>query len=211
MTGQAAPAWPAGGAGLLERAIAYALGAVAAVTPELLPRPTPCGEWDLRRLLHHLNDSIAALHEAIDGGWVGLDPVAEDLALAADPARSFREGAARLLGAWTGAAGDDRVVVIEGLPLTAGMVARTGAIELAVHGWDVSRACGRRRPIPDALAAELLAISPLVVPAAARAPLFAARVAVAPSASPSDRLVALLGRDPATAAAGPPARPAYEP
>jgi hypothetical protein len=101
------------------------------------------------------------------------------------------------------------VVVIEGLPLTAGMVARTGAIELAVHGWDVSRACGRCRPIPDALAAELLAICSLVVPAAARAPLFAARVTVAPSASPSDRLVALLGRDPATAA-GPPARPAYE-
>ncbi len=200
MTGSGTPAWPTGGAGLLERAIAYSLGAVGAVTPALLSRPTPCGEWDLRGLLHHLNDSLAALHEAVDGGWVGLDPASVDGDLAADPVRTFRERAARLLGAWTGAVGDDRVVVVADLPLTAGVVAATGAIELAVHGWDVSWACGQRRPIPDALAAELLQLCPLLVPAGARAPLFAARVTAAPSASPSDRLVALLGRDPSTSA-----------
>ncbi|HEX6676470.1 MAG TPA: TIGR03086 family metal-binding protein [Actinomycetes bacterium] len=193
------PPWPAGGAGLLERSLAYALGSVAAVTPALLPRPTPCGEWDLRGLLHHLNDALAALHEAAEGGRVALDPAALGAGAAADPVRTFRERAARLLGAWTGAVGDDRVVVVEDLPLAAGMVAGIGAIELAVHGWDVARACGRRRPIPDALAAALLELCPLLVPARARAPLFAARVTVAPSASPSDRLVALLGRDPVAA------------
>ena len=52
----------AGGTGLLERALAYCLGAVEAVTPALLPRPTPCGNWDLRGLLHHLNGSLAALY-----------------------------------------------------------------------------------------------------------------------------------------------------
>jgi uncharacterized protein (TIGR03086 family) len=202
VTGVGVPAWPAGGAGLLERSLAYALGSVAAVTPVLLPRPTPCGEWDLRRLLHHLNDALAALHEAAVGRHVALD-LADGGDLTADPVRVFRERAARLLGAWTGALGDDCVVVVEDLPLTAGMVAGTGAIELAVHGWDVARACGRRRPIPDALAVELLALCPLLVPARVRAPLFAARVAVAPSASPSDRLVALLGRDPAASVAAP--------
>lgn len=187
----------AGGTGLLERALAYCLGAVGAVTPALLPRPTPCGNWDLRGLLHHLNDSLAALHEAAGGGRVALDPAADDDSPAADPVRIFRERAARLLGAWSGTIGDDRVVLVGDLPLAAGVVAATGAVELTVHGWDISQACGQHRPIPDALATELLELCPLLVPAGARAPLFAARVTVPPSASPGDRLVALLGRHPA--------------
>jgi uncharacterized protein (TIGR03086 family) len=187
----------AAGAGLLERALGYCLGAVGAVTPALLPRPTPCGEWDLRGLLHHLNDSLAALHEAADGGWVALDPAVAHDSSAADPVRTFREHAARLLGAWSGAVVDDRAVLVGDLPLAAGVVAATGAVELAVHGWDVSQACGQRRPVPDALATELLELCPLLVPANTRGPLFAARVTVPPSASPGDRLVALLGRDPA--------------
>jgi len=185
----------AGGAGLLERALTYCLGAVGAVTPTLLPRPTPCGEWDLRGLLHHLNDSLAALHEAADGGRVALDSAADD-SPAADPVRTFREHAARLLGAWSGTVVEDRVVLVGDLPLAAGVVAATGAVELAVHGWDVYQACGQHRPIPDALATELLELCPLLVPASARAPLFAARVTVPPSAGPGDRLVALLGRHP---------------
>ena len=157
----------AGGAGLLEQALSYCLGAVGAVTPALLPRPTPCGEWDLRGLLHHLNDSLAALHEAAHGGRVALDPAAGvgDIP-AADPVRTFRERAARLLGAWGGNAGDDRVVLVGDLPLAAGVVAATGAVELAVHGWDVSQSCGQHRPIPDALATELLELCPLLVPPA---------------------------------------------
>jgi uncharacterized protein (TIGR03086 family) len=185
----------AAGAGLLERAVGYALGAVAGVTPELLGRPTPCRQWDLRTLLHHLSDSAAVLHEAVTRRRVGLDPPA-DGAPAADPAGDFRDRAARLLGAWTGAGPDDRVIGVAGLPLAAGVVAAAGAVELAVHGWDVAEACGRRRPIPHRLAADLLRVCPLVVPAGGRAPLFAASVAVPAAASPGDRLVALLGRDP---------------
>ena len=44
MTPAAQMAWPAEGARLLEPSISYALGAALAVTPELLARPTPCGE-----------------------------------------------------------------------------------------------------------------------------------------------------------------------
>jgi uncharacterized protein (TIGR03086 family) len=198
MTGAGATASRTGGAVLLDRAIGYALGAVAAVTPELLSRPTPCGDWDLRMLLGHLDDALAALHEAVVRGRVGLDPAPDDgAAVAADPVQAFRDRADRLRGAWTGVVRDDRVIVVAGLPLTAGIVAATGAIEIAVHAWDVARACGQRRPIPHDLAADLLTICPLLVPAGAREPQFAARVIVPPSASPSDRLVAFLGREPA--------------
>jgi hypothetical protein len=102
MTPAARAAWPADSARLLEPSISYALGVVLAVTPELLSRPTPCREWDLRMLLRHACDSLAAFGEGIETGRVGLDPAAEDGDLAADPARAFRDRACQLLDAWTG-------------------------------------------------------------------------------------------------------------
>ena len=75
-------------------------------------------------------------------------------------------------------------------------MAATAALEVALHGWDISRACGQRQPIPRFLAIDLLAIAPLLVPRARLHPLFAAPVAVAATACPSDRLAAFLGRSP---------------
>jgi hypothetical protein len=75
-------------------------------------------------------------------------------------------------------------------------VAAVGVVEIAVHGWDIAAACREGQPIPSVLAIEILAIIPLVVTDATRHGRFAAPVAAAPQASPSDRLVALLGRNP---------------
>jgi len=197
---QAAPAaWPADGAQLLEPSIGYALGVALAVTPELLSRPTPCGEWDLRMLLWHACESLAAFGEGIEAGRVGLDPAAQDRDLAADPARAFRGRACQLLDAWTGPCHQRQVIDIAGCPLASSVMAATAALEVAVHGWDISRACGQRQPIPRALATGLLAVAPVLVPRAGRQPLFAAPVTVAATAGPSDRLAAFLGRSPGIA------------
>ena len=185
----------AGETGLLEPAIGYALGAVQAVTPDVLSRPTPCRGWDLRMLLRHASESLAALYEGVDAGRVGLRPSADDDA-AADPVRAFRERAGLLLAAWTGASGPQEVITIADRCMPSGMMADAGALEIAVHGWDMSRACGHRRPIPGPLAAELLEVARLLVPTTGRHPLFAAPVAVPPMAGPSDRLTAFLGRAP---------------
>ncbi len=190
------PEWLADGARLLEPSISYALGVVLAVTPELLSRPTPCRGWDLRMLLRHASESLAALGEGIEAGRVGLDPAAEDGALAADPARAFRDRACRLLDAWTSPGQQHQVIEIAGCPLAAGVMAAAAALEVAVHGWDISRACGPGQPIPRVLATDLLVIAPVLVPGTGRHPLFAAPVTVAATATPSDRLAAFLGRTP---------------
>ena len=196
---QAAPtAWPAHDAQLLEQSIGYALGMVLAVTPVLLSRPTPCSEWDLRMLLRHACESVTAFGEGIEAGCVGLDPAAEDGVLVADPARVFRDRAGHLLEAWTGPGRQRQVVEIAGCPLAADVMAAAAALEVAVHGWDISRACGQRQPIPRALAIDLLAIAPMLVPRTGRHPLFAAPVIVAATADPSDRLAAFLGRTTST-------------
>ncbi len=147
-------------------------------------------------LLRHASESLAALGEGIEAGRTGLDPAAEDGAVVADPARAFRDRACRLLDAWTSPGRQRQVIEIAGCPLAASVMAAAAALEVAVHGWDISRACGQRQPIPRILAVDLLVIAPALVPSTGRRPLFAAPVTVAATADPSDRLAAFLGRTP---------------
>jgi uncharacterized protein (TIGR03086 family) len=196
MSRTASTTWPAEGARLLEPSIGYALGAVLAVTPELLSCPTPCRGWDLRMLLRHASESLAAIGEGIEAGRVGLHPAAEDGDLAADPAEAFRDRAGQLLDAWTSLGHRRQAVEIAGCPLAASVMAAAAALEVAVHGWDINQACGQRQPIPRALATALLEIALVLVPSTGRYPLFAAPVTVPATAAPSDRLAAFLGRTP---------------
>jgi uncharacterized protein (TIGR03086 family) len=193
MTEPTAAAALIGGLTLLERAVNYTLGSLHLVTPGAMTRATPCADWDLRALLAHLGDSVEALHEAVAAGRVGLHAVPADPA--ADPVAAVRDRARRLLGACTATDGHD-LVAVAGAPVTAGVVAGAGAVEVAVHGWDVARACGCRRPIPSDLGARLLELAPLFVGGADRPGRFAPPVDLPPLAGPGDRLVAFLGRRP---------------
>lgn len=175
---------------LLDQAVSYAARSVLDVTPALLPRPTPCKGWNLEMLLRHASDSLAALHEGTVTGHVSLIPAAPDHGLAASPARIIWEQAHRLLAA---RAATDRCQVLDigDLPLPAIAIECAGAIEIAVHGWDISQACGQGRPIPDALASKLLTVAPLLIPESGRHPLFSppvtatAKPALGTGSSPS--------------------------
>ncbi|MEU5884706.1 TIGR03086 family metal-binding protein [Spirillospora sp. NPDC047279] len=190
------------GAGLLGAAIGHALEVVEDVTQDLLARPTPCRGWNLRMLFLHVNDSLDALYEGFDSGEVTLLPEAPPFDPGTDLVAAFRDRARRLGEVWSGAG--DGLVTVAGCPMRAGMVAGTGAMEVAVHGWDISRACGDDRPIPAGLAHSLLRLSPMLVADDVRHGLFAPPVEVPPDASPGDRLVGRLGRDPRWRAADDP-------
>jgi uncharacterized protein (TIGR03086 family) len=190
-----------GGVALLERAVGYALGQLHVVTMADLSRPTPCADWDLGGLLLHLDDSLAALHEALAVRQVAPPGAPGPPGLAYGPADSavalvgaLRGRACRLLGALA-EAGDD-LVWVGGFPVPASVVTSAGAVDVAVHGWDVARACGRAQPIPAQLAGDMLEISRLLVGADDRPARFAAPVPVPREAAASDRLIGYLGRDP---------------
>ncbi|MBN6041664.1 TIGR03086 family metal-binding protein [Amycolatopsis sp. 195334CR] len=184
------PGTLAGGVDLLERSVSYALGCLRLVTDGAMANATPCRDWDLRALLAHLDDALTALAEAAEFGRVGLEPVPP---VPGDPAAAVRARAGELLGAWAGEPHAD-LVSVAGAPMTAGVIAGAGALEVAVHGWDVARACGHDRPLPPALAAEMLGLSALFVTAADRPERFAAPIEPPGGAEPGDRLLAFLGR-----------------
>jgi len=195
----------AGGVGLLERALGYTLGGLALVTPTAMANRTPCAGWDLRALLRHMNDSLLTMHEAITAGHLTMDPLpaAEDPAgdcgdPEADPVGVLRNRGCRMLGAWVNSPRLERIA-IEDKWLAPMVVAAAGAVEVAVHGWDVAAACGQDRPIPSPLADELLELGPLLVRPGDRPGRFDPPIEVPTTSPAGDRLVAFLGRDPRTA------------
>jgi uncharacterized protein (TIGR03086 family) len=179
--------------GLLGHAVSYALATAAQATPQHLPLATPCEGWDLRALLLHVSDSLDVLAEALQADQIGNGPAPE---YEPDPVACLRRRARALLGACATASAEERLVAIADRELTTSMVTAAGAIEIAVHGWDISVACGIGRPVPPGLAAELLPLATVLIPRATRAGLFADPVPVPEPACPGDRLVAFLGRRP---------------
>src|SRR5690348_7073559 len=181
---------------LLAGAISYMLAVCAPIGAAELTLPTPCPDWNLAMLLGHLCQSMADLEAALRTGRLDLDePVSR---VGGDPVEALRDGAAQLLCAGYCYGGPECFVAVGGLPMPAGLVACTGAVEIAVHGWDVSAARASQIPIPAALATRMLRLGPLLV--AGREGLFAVPVEVPPQASPGDRLVGYLGRHPGAAA-----------
>ncbi len=183
-----------GGIALLERAISYTLGSLHDVSREDLPRATPCADWNLHALLGHMDDSLAALHEAA-AGWVDLESTTGQHGTASDPVGIVRDRARRVLGAWNSTR-DEHLVLVADCPITMEVVASAGALEIAVHGWDVARACGRDRPLPPPLAEQMLELSAVLVTDADRPARFATPHDVPSGATVGDRLLAYLGRSP---------------
>ena len=182
----------------LAQAIRYADGVLDAVTPQLLSERTPCHAWNLRMLLEHAGESLVALHEGVTAGRVAASPAqtpaaADGASSAATLVRAFREQATALLHASAQADGDVPVT-IGGHPMPLDCLRTVGALEIAVHAWDISETCGQHLPIPDELATDLLAHALVLVPRLGRHPLFAAPAPVPPRSTSMVRLIAYLGR-----------------
>jgi uncharacterized protein (TIGR03086 family) len=188
-----------GGLEVLESAIRYALAGAGLGTAELLSRPTPCLGWDLETLLDHLSDSIETLTEVITGDGAALAGCQAPAGCPGPPpapVERLRGISAGLLVACAAAGHSGRRVAVGDRELTVNMVMVTAAIEITVHGWDISVACGARRPVPPGLAAILLPIAPLLITPGTRPGLFADPVRLPGPACPGDQLVAFLGRQP---------------
>lgn len=176
---------------LLDRAIGYTRGCLAQVTPESLGRPTPCTQWSLMDLLVHMDDSLAALGEAAQSSSLSLAPApgpADGRTLLA----SIRQRACSLVSQWIppGAA----TLQLGPAGLARETLGAVGALEIALHGWDVATSLGLDRPIPPTLAMDLWPWARDHITDEDRPVRFAVPPEVPPWAPPQTLLLAHSGR-----------------
>ncbi len=173
---------------LLDRALGYTCGALGGVEDAMLANRTPCRAWSLTDLLVHMDDALDAFTEAA----LGHVPVR-----AAAPARvrvdRLRTKAGHLRGLWSR---PPDAVQVGGVAIEASLLVLVAAVEITVHGWDVSRSTGADHPIHDALATDLLPVATALVDPDDRRARFAPSLAVRPGARPDELLLRHLGREP---------------
>ncbi|RBQ18557.1 TIGR03086 family protein [Spongiactinospora rosea] len=173
------------------------------VRPEQWADPSPCADWDARDVVRHIIDMHAVM----------LAPLGRTLSPApgvdTDPAAAFRAARADVEAIL-----DDPAVAAAKCDTPAGRVSaedhvdRVVSDDLPLHGWDLARATGQDDTIDpvdverlwagtSSLPAELLeqfrtpgAFGPGVV-------VFGPEVKVPADAPVQDRLLGMIGRDPA--------------
>ncbi|MGV9277958.1 TIGR03086 family metal-binding protein [Streptomyces griseosporeus] len=180
------------------RATEQAAALIRAVRPEQLERPTPCTEFDVRRLLSHMVGGtlrIAVVGEGGDG--MAVRPFAEGVADTGWP-EAYDEVRTRALKAW---ASDERMDAPVRVPWgeVPGRQALSGYVmEIVTHTWDLSEAVGHPLELDPEPAGFALATAERVLPPTRRGgetPFEAVRPAPE-GADVYARLAAWLGREP---------------
>jgi len=179
---------------LAGQAVAPVLGIVDDITPELLDAPTPCAEFDVRRLIRHLLFWGPALEAAARKEFVA--PAGEEAGTDLGDWRVRLPARLRATAsAWSAPAAWEGVTRL-GSPreMPAGVVGGMVVGELLVHGWDLATAVGRRlawdREVLEFVHADLVASAPL----GREMGVFGPEAPVAADAPLLDRLLGLTGR-----------------
>ncbi|WP_433435338.1 TIGR03086 family metal-binding protein [Nonomuraea sp. CA-141351] len=170
---------------LVDEGLAWTTARIAAVPADALDAPTPCDDWDLRTLLDHTVESLAIFADALDGG--GATATGPWDAAMADLATRTRL-------AWRQPGAMDRTYEPPFGAMPGPVMASTNLLEAVVHGWDISQASGEAASIPDDLALAILAFAHAAVGEAQRGDAFGPALDI--GATPSEQLVAYLGRTP---------------
>lgn len=168
---------------------------VAGLKAEQLAGPTPCTEWDVRRLLHHVIGGNWMFATMAAGGTV--DDLIDRGDFSLDPRGSYVESAGAVIAAWRspGAMSATCHLPFGDMPAPAAMALHF--LDNVVHGWDLARATDQTPVVGHDVAATAMVVAEGMVSPALRATgVFGPEVAVAADASTLDRLVAFLGRSP---------------
>lgn len=186
---------PPGPVAVLDRAVSWTHDCLQLARRSPLSTPTPCREWDLGQLLEHMEDSLLALAEAADLGEVDLAPdrVSEDPLTTAHPVDRVIWRACSTRAAWHRRLTSAPIALAD-LVLGCETITLVGALEVAVHGWDVAQAIGYDAQLPEDLALQLYDVAMVVVTPEERGRRFAEPHAPTSSAPAGERLLAHLGR-----------------
>lgn len=165
---------------------------LGAVTDAQWAAPTPCAEWDVRALVRHVVD-VHGMMLAPAGRSLGPAPTVDD-----DPHAAFRAARADVEAVL-----DDPAVAatefdgVFGRTTVAATIDRFLGVDLVVHGWDLARATGQDEAIaPDEVDRVLAFIDEVGTATMRQYGAIGPEVPVPDGATPQERMLCLLGRDP---------------
>jgi uncharacterized protein (TIGR03086 family) len=175
---------------LCVQAASWIEGLVGNVSKEQYELPTPCPDWNVRELLNRIIwwPRLGASVLRDEGSDVDVRDFGDD-----DAAARYRAAADELLTAMNASDGLEGMVASPLVEMPAGVWARFVFVNQLTHGWDLATATRQDAEIPRSLVevADRLVRSTFV--GIFRTP---AAVEVSDSATPTERYVAFLGRDP---------------
>lgn len=176
---------------------------VAGVRPEQWSLPTPCSAWSVRQLVDHLVLGQQLFARVLAGEpFEEAFPAVRDVPdrLGPEPAAAYDASAGELRAAFAAPGVLERTVRVPFGTVPGTVALHLRLTESLVHGWDLATAIGVPFDPPAALVEPELAFStPLLSQVPPERQVFAPPLPAPDDAAPIERLVALLGREPARA------------
>lgn len=171
---------------------------VAQITPEKLTAPTPCAKFDVKALANHIVGGHYLFADVVNGKTFDVGQQMPDL-VGDDPATAIEGSTKVLFDALNQEGVLDRTFTFPfgAMPATQGLGVML--METLVHGWDLSKGLGVDGTIDPMIAGMMLQnLKNGGISAEMRGPdgPFGAEVTVPDTATPTDKLVAFLGRTP---------------
>jgi uncharacterized protein (TIGR03086 family) len=167
-----------------------AIAVVNAVRPEHLGSPTPCAEWTVQQLIDHLVGGTAYLLSAASG----REQAQPETATVAD----FHRGVAAVLTALEAPGAMERTCIAPlGFEWPVGQAVAGTFMDVLIHTWDLARATGQDDKLDPALVEACSELFLPDMPERGRAAgIIGPAIEVDDEASPQDRLLAAMGRQP---------------
>ena len=159
-----------------------------------LDRPTPCQDWDLHELVHHVlgtTTGLAKIGRKEDLGtnpWAGPE-VTDDWNIVLADRFEVLAAAWSEDDAWAGS-------VQLGSEMPASAIGDMAYAEILLHGWDLARALGAELSATPEMAAALRRTVAETAELGREMDAYGPEVAVADDASDLDHALAAAGRDP---------------
>lgn len=168
---------------------------VNAVKPEQWTMDTPCTEWNVHDLVNHVvneqlwieplmaGQTIAEVGDRLDGDLLGDDPAWANQSASVSSRAAFDKPGAL-----------DTVVHLSYGDETAANYCDQVALDLLIHGWDLSRAIGANEVLPPDLvswAIEYIAPMQQMMEGSGQ---YGTRIAVTEDADDQTKLLAQMGR-----------------
>jgi uncharacterized protein (TIGR03086 family) len=172
---------------LYRRASQWTLDKVAGAATAL-DADTPCDDWDVRTLLSHMLETQGYFVGAAKGEDVSPPSGQPSHELAGDPVAEFERARTQAIETF----GKEGVIEKTGPSLGIAFS------DQLLHGWDLAKATGQDTTMPEGLAEAAYEMIHGRFTDEQRQGVFKPEVAVEPTASAQDKLLAYTGRDPST-------------